>query len=87
MVRTGSERGRAALVKEPGGKKKRKDGDRVLGARGVSGRGSRGAGLSPSAVWPACARVTVAMDRLAAAGRVAARSAEVPRTVLLEPAA
>mmetsp|Transcript_3621 Transcript_3621/g.15908 ORF Transcript_3621/g.15908 Transcript_3621/m.15908 type:complete len:204 (-) Transcript_3621:38-649(-) len=42
---------------------------------------------SPSAVWPACARVTVAMDRLAAAGRVAPRSAEAPRTVLLEPAA
>ena len=53
----------------------------------MSGRGSRGAGFSPSAVWPACARVTVAMDRLAAAGRVAPRSAEAPRTVLLEPAA
>mmetsp|Transcript_9953 Transcript_9953/g.45481 ORF Transcript_9953/g.45481 Transcript_9953/m.45481 type:complete len:290 (+) Transcript_9953:837-1706(+) len=41
---------------------------------------------SPSAVWPPCARVTVAMERLAATGRTEARSAEAPRAVL-DPAA
>mgnify|MGYP006950253860 CR=1 FL=1 len=59
----------------------------VLGAR-VSrrGGGSRLAGFVPSAVWPPCARVTVAMERLAATGRTEARSAEAPRAVL-DPAA
>ena len=87
MVRTGVNGTRGPRGKSRAGKKTEKMEIGFSGARGVSGRGSRGAGFSPSAVWPACARVTVAMDRLAAAGRVAPRSAEAPRTVLLEPAA
>ena len=75
--------GRAALV-ERARRENRKEGDRVLGARGEWARVT-GRGFSPSAVWPACARVTVAMDR-PRRGRVAPRSAEAPRTVS-EPAA
>ena len=58
----------------------------VLNGVSRRGGGSRLAGFVPSAVWPPCARVTVAMERLAATGRTEARSAEAPRAVL-DPAA